>query len=51
MTSSFIFEEDPIWSVLLHLLVTLLVLFIVIRLIYFRYSRDERRVFSFFQMG
>ena len=45
------FEEDPIWSVLLHLLVTLLVLFIVIRLIYYRYSRNERRVFSFFQMG
>jgi cation transport ATPase len=45
------FEQDPIWSVLLQLLVTLLVLFIVIRLIYYRYSRNERRVFSFFQMG
>ena len=45
------FEQDPLWSVLLHFLVTLLVLFIVIRLIYFRYSRNERRVFSFFQMG
>jgi len=44
-------EQDPIWSVLLDLLVTLLVLFIVIRLIYYRYSRNERRVFSFFQMG
>ena len=51
MTSSFIFDQDPIWSVLVSLLVTLLVLFIVIRLIYFRYSRNERRVFSFFQMG
>jgi cation transport ATPase len=45
------FEQDPIWGVLLRLLVTLLVLFIVIRLIYYRYSRNERRVFSFFQMG
>lgn len=45
------FEQDPIWSVLLHLLVTLVVLFIVIRLIYYRYTRNERRVFSFFQMG
>ena len=45
------FQQDPIWSVLLHLLVTLLVLFIVIRLIYYRYSMNERRVFSFFQMG
>jgi len=44
-------EQDPIWSILLHLLVTLLVLFIVIRLIYYRYSMNERRVFSFFQMG
>lgn len=51
MTSSTMFEQDPIWSVLLHFLVTLLVLFIVIRLIYYRYSRNERRVFSFFQMG
>jgi hypothetical protein len=51
MTSSSMFEQDPIWSVLLQLLVTLLVLFIVIRLIYYRYSRNERRVFSFFQMG
>ncbi len=45
------FEQDPIWNVLLRLSVTILVLFIVIRLIYYRYSRNERRVFSFFQMG
>lgn len=51
MTLSSMFEQDPIWSVLLHFLVTLLVLFIVIRLIYYRYSRNERKVFSFFQMG
>ena len=51
MESSFMSEHDPIWSVLIHLLVTLLVLFIVIRLIYYRYTRNERRVFSFFQMG
>lgn len=51
MESSSMFQHDPIWSVLLHLLVTLLVLFIVIRLIYYRYTRNERRVFSFFQMG
>jgi uncharacterized membrane protein len=51
MASPFMSEHDPIWSVLIHLLVTLLVLFIVIRLIYYRYTRNERRVFSFFQMG
>lgn len=44
-------EQDPLWSVLIRLLVTLLVLFIVIRVVYYRYSRNERRVFSFFQMG
>jgi hypothetical protein len=45
------FEQDPLWNVLLRFSVTVLVLFIVIRLIYYRYSRNERRVFSFFQMG
>jgi hypothetical protein len=47
----FAFSQDPIWEVLIRFLVTLLVLFIVIRLIYFRYSRKERYAFSFFMMG
>ena len=45
------FNQDPIWNILLRFLITLFVLFIVIRLIYYRYSRRERRAFSFFQMG
>ena len=45
------FRQDPIWNVLIRFFVTLLVLFILIRLIYFRYTKNGRRVFSFFQMG
>jgi magnesium-transporting ATPase (P-type) len=51
MTDIFAFKEDPIWDVLLRLGVNVLVLFIVIRLIYYRYSRREGYAFSFFQMG
>ena len=47
----FAFGQDPIWEVLIRFLVSLLVLFIVIGLIYFRYSRKERYAFSFFMMG
>ncbi|MCU0378738.1 MAG: DUF4956 domain-containing protein [Bacteroidales bacterium] len=51
MSSFFEFAQDPIWNVLVRFAVTLFVLIIIIRLIYFRYSRRERRAFSFFQMG
>ena len=51
ITDLFAFGQDPIWEVLIRFLVTLLILFIVIRLIYFRYSRKERYAFSFFMMG
>lgn len=51
MSSIFDFNQDPIWNVLLRFIVTLFVLFVVIRLIYYRYSRRERRAFSFFMMG
>ena len=51
MSSFFAYEQDPIWNVLIRFIVTLLVQFIVIRLIYFRYTKNKRNVFSFFQMG
>lgn len=51
MSSMFAFDQDPIWNVLVRFLVTLFVLFIIIRVIYYRFSRRERRAFSFFQMG
>jgi len=51
METSLAFDKDPIWSVMLHFGVTLLVLTIIIRFIYFRYTPKERNVFSFFLMG
>ena len=51
MSSVFAFNQDPIWNVLIRFLVSLLVQFIVIRLIYFQYTKNKRNVFSFFLMG
>jgi hypothetical protein len=51
MSSFFAFDQDPIWNVFIRFLVSLVVQFIVIRLIYFRYTRNRNNVFSFFQMG
>ena len=51
MSSFFELNQDPIWNVLIRFLVSLIVQFIVIRLIYFRYTKNKRNVFSFFQMG
>jgi hypothetical protein len=47
----FAFDQDPLWNVLIRFLVTLFVLFVVIRLIYYRYTKKEGNVFSFFLMG
>jgi uncharacterized membrane protein len=52
MTADLITQvQDPIWNVLIRFLVNILVLFIVIRLIYYRYSKRKGYVFSFFLMG
>ena len=45
------FQQDPIWNVLIRFVVTLIVLTIIIRYIYYRYSKKKRNVFAFFQMG
>ena len=45
------FGADPLWNVLIRFLITLLVLFIVIRLIYYRYSKKQGNVFTYFLMG
>jgi uncharacterized membrane protein len=45
------FHQDPIWNVLIRFVVTLIVLTIIIRYIYYRYSKKKRNVFAFFQMG
>ena len=44
-------EQDPIWNILIRFAVTLIVQFIAIRLIYYRYSKKDGNAFSFFLMG
>ena len=39
------------WSVMLRFAINLVFLFLIIRVIYFRYSKKEKFVFSFFLMG
>lgn len=43
--------EDSLLSILLRMSVNLIVLFILIRVIYYRYSRKDEYLFSFFLMG
>jgi hypothetical protein len=47
----FAYENDPIWNVLLRLVINLIVQFILIWLIYYKYSKNKDYIFSFFQMG
>jgi len=51
MSSLISLDQDPLWGVLIRFLTAILVLFIIIRLIYFRYTKNKRNIFSFFQMG
>lgn len=51
MEDYFVGGHDPIWNVLLRFAVDLVVLFIVIRLIYYRYTKNKGNAFSFFLMG
>jgi hypothetical protein len=51
LTDFLAFNTDPIWNVLVRFFVTLVVLFIVIRGIYFKYNRKENYQFSFFLIG
>jgi phosphoglycerol transferase MdoB-like AlkP superfamily enzyme len=50
-TLSQMMSQDPLWEILIRFLVTLIVLFIVIRGIYYRYTKKEEFMFSFFLMG
>jgi hypothetical protein len=43
--------ENSLWSILLRFFINLVVLFIIIRLIYYRYSKKDVYLFSFFMMG
>lgn len=42
---------DSLWSIMLRFLINLVVLFIIIRVIYYKYSKKEEYLFSFFMMG
>jgi hypothetical protein len=44
-------QEDTLLSILIRFFANLLVLFILIRLIYYKFTRKEELLFSFFQMG
>ena len=43
--------DDSLWNILLRFFFNLLVLFIIIRVIYYKYSKREEYLFSFFIMG
>jgi hypothetical protein len=45
------FNSDPIWNVVIRFIMTLLVLFIVIRGIYHKYNKTENYQFSFYLIG
>lgn len=51
MSFESIATENSLLSIMLRFVVNLLVLFILIRLIYYRYTKKEEYVFSLFMMG
>jgi hypothetical protein len=51
MTDSLFSFQDPLWGVLLRLVINTAVLFIIIYFIFFRFSKKKDNVFPFFLMG
>jgi hypothetical protein len=51
MTDSLISFQDPLWSVLLRLVINTAVLFAIIYFIFFRFTKKKDDVFPFFLMG
>lgn len=43
--------DNSIWNLLIRFFINLIVLFILVRLIYYKYSRKEEYLFSYFLMG
>jgi hypothetical protein len=43
--------EDSLVSILIRFIINLIVLFVLIRIIYYRFSKKEENMFSFFLMG
>lgn len=46
-----LFNSMTIWGILMRFLMNLVFLFILIRLLYFRYTKKEKFLFTFFLMG
>jgi len=46
-----LFDSATIWGILIRFLITLTFLFILIAIIYFRYSKKEKFLFTFFLIG
>lgn len=49
--SLFTFDSETLWGILIRFAVNLIFLFILIRLLYFRYSKKEKFLFTFFLIG
>ncbi|NSW94472.1 MAG: DUF4956 domain-containing protein, partial [Bacteroidales bacterium] len=43
--------NDTLWSILARFAINLIVLFILVKGLYYRYSKKEEYLFSFFLMG
>jgi len=46
-----LFHGDTLWSLLIRFLLNLIFLFILIKLLYFRYTKKEKFLFTFFLIG
>ena len=46
-----LFNSTTIWGILMRFAITLIFLFILIRIIYFRYTKKEKFLFTFFLIG
>jgi ribosomal protein L24 len=51
ITETLFNTDDPLWEALIRLIINVATLFIVIKLIYNRYSDKKRNLFAFFLMG
>jgi hypothetical protein len=52
MTDNFLsLNSDTVWGILLRFVINLGFLFILIRVVYFRYTKKEKFLFTFFLMG
>ncbi|OFY74937.1 MAG: hypothetical protein A2V46_13460 [Bacteroidetes bacterium RBG_19FT_COMBO_42_7] len=46
-----LFNNNPLWSIIIRFVMNLFFLFILIRILYFRYTKKEKFMFTFFLIG